>query len=158
LNLAAARSRRLATSPKSKSKSILMRRRLRDWAPSRSDPPPPPAAEGRPRRRSTRCQARNSTPLRRSAYFHSTKSHLISSVLLPDAINFVQREPLRIFYESLSKQIPSSEMAEFWYAQIFTPFSVIYKFSSISTVRNTPTPIWNIYTVVVHTSDIQVSV
>ncbi|KAJ0971788.1 hypothetical protein J5N97_019747 [Dioscorea zingiberensis] len=24
------------------------------------------------------------------------------------------REPLRIFYESLSKQIPSSEMAEFW--------------------------------------------
>jgi hypothetical protein len=25
-----------------------------------------------------------------------------------------QREPLRIFYESLSKQIPSSEMAEFW--------------------------------------------
>uniref|UniRef100_A0A0E0H0U6 Uncharacterized protein n=2 Tax=Oryza TaxID=4527 RepID=A0A0E0H0U6_ORYNI len=35
-----------------------------------------------------------------------------------------EREPLRIFYESLSKQIPSSEMAEFWYAQIFTPFSV----------------------------------
>lgn len=26
-----------------------------------------------------------------------------------------QREPLRIFYESLSKQIPSSEMAEFWW-------------------------------------------
>ncbi|XP_010249583.1 PREDICTED: uncharacterized protein LOC104592097 isoform X3 [Nelumbo nucifera] len=26
----------------------------------------------------------------------------------------VKREPLRIFYESLSKQIPSSEMAEFW--------------------------------------------
>ena len=26
-----------------------------------------------------------------------------------------QREPLRIFYESLSKQIPSSDMAEFWY-------------------------------------------
>jgi hypothetical protein len=26
-----------------------------------------------------------------------------------------EREPLRIFYESLSKQIPSSEMAEFWY-------------------------------------------
>ncbi|KAI5394240.1 uncharacterized protein LOC127098018 [Lathyrus oleraceus] len=25
-----------------------------------------------------------------------------------------QKEPLRIFYESLSKQIPSSEMAEFW--------------------------------------------
>nr|XP_043606431.1 uncharacterized protein LOC122578521 [Erigeron canadensis] len=25
-----------------------------------------------------------------------------------------EREPLRIFYESLSKQIPSSEMAEFW--------------------------------------------
>ncbi|PIN10535.1 hypothetical protein CDL12_16862 [Handroanthus impetiginosus] len=25
-----------------------------------------------------------------------------------------QREPLRLFYESLSKQIPSSEMAEFW--------------------------------------------
>ncbi|KAL2237028.1 UNVERIFIED_CONTAM: hypothetical protein Sindi_0894500 [Sesamum indicum] len=24
------------------------------------------------------------------------------------------REPLRLFYESLSKQIPSSEMAEFW--------------------------------------------
>uniref|UniRef100_A0A453A5N5 Uncharacterized protein n=1 Tax=Aegilops tauschii subsp. strangulata TaxID=200361 RepID=A0A453A5N5_AEGTS len=34
------------------------------------------------------------------------------------AINFSwlgwQREPLRIFYESLSKQIPSSDMAEFW--------------------------------------------
>jgi hypothetical protein len=26
----------------------------------------------------------------------------------------LQREPLRIFYESLSKQIPGSEMAEFW--------------------------------------------
>ncbi|KAL6524076.1 hypothetical protein OROMI_031171 [Orobanche minor] len=26
----------------------------------------------------------------------------------------VSREPLRIFYESLSRQIPSSEMAEFW--------------------------------------------
>ncbi|XP_062232359.1 uncharacterized protein LOC133929568 [Phragmites australis] len=25
-----------------------------------------------------------------------------------------EREPLRIFYDSLSKQIPSSEMAEFW--------------------------------------------
>ncbi|KAI0515980.1 hypothetical protein KFK09_008651 [Dendrobium nobile] len=25
-----------------------------------------------------------------------------------------EREPLRIFYESLSKQIPTSEMAEFW--------------------------------------------
>ncbi|XP_038885128.1 uncharacterized protein LOC120075630 isoform X1 [Benincasa hispida] len=25
-----------------------------------------------------------------------------------------EREPLRIFYESLSKQIPASEMAEFW--------------------------------------------
>ena len=25
-----------------------------------------------------------------------------------------QREPLRIFYESLSKQISTSEMAEFW--------------------------------------------
>ncbi|CAK9184877.1 unnamed protein product [Ilex paraguariensis] len=25
-----------------------------------------------------------------------------------------EREPLRIFYESLSEQIPSSEMAEFW--------------------------------------------
>ncbi|KAK4274274.1 hypothetical protein QN277_017522 [Acacia crassicarpa] len=25
-----------------------------------------------------------------------------------------EKEPLRIFYESLSKQIPSSEMAEFW--------------------------------------------
>ncbi|KAK9102350.1 hypothetical protein Sjap_019604 [Stephania japonica] len=25
-----------------------------------------------------------------------------------------EREPLRIFYESLSKQIPSSQMAEFW--------------------------------------------
>ncbi|KAF8047844.1 hypothetical protein N665_2802s0005 [Sinapis alba] len=25
-----------------------------------------------------------------------------------------EREPLRIFYESLSKQIPGSEMAEFW--------------------------------------------
>ncbi|XP_068637336.1 uncharacterized protein [Aristolochia californica] len=25
-----------------------------------------------------------------------------------------EREPLRIFYESLSRQIPSSEMAEFW--------------------------------------------
>ncbi|KAI3825466.1 hypothetical protein L1987_06955 [Smallanthus sonchifolius] len=25
-----------------------------------------------------------------------------------------EREPLRIFYESLSKQLPSSEMAEFW--------------------------------------------
>ncbi|KAM3300869.1 hypothetical protein ACQJBY_041744 [Aegilops geniculata] len=25
-----------------------------------------------------------------------------------------EREPLRIFYESLAKQIPSSEMAEFW--------------------------------------------
>ncbi|XP_042512518.1 uncharacterized protein LOC122087435 isoform X2 [Macadamia integrifolia] len=28
-----------------------------------------------------------------------------------------EREPLRIFYESLSKQIPSSEMAEFWWLQ-----------------------------------------
>lgn len=27
---------------------------------------------------------------------------------------YEQREPLRIFYESLSKQIPTSEMAEFW--------------------------------------------
>ncbi|KAL6533936.1 hypothetical protein OROHE_013769 [Orobanche hederae] len=27
---------------------------------------------------------------------------------------FIVREPLRIFYESLSRQIPSSEMAEFW--------------------------------------------
>lgn len=26
-----------------------------------------------------------------------------------------QKEPLRIFYESLSKQIPTSEMAEFWW-------------------------------------------
>ncbi|KAL5976819.1 hypothetical protein ACLOJK_021153 [Asimina triloba] len=26
-----------------------------------------------------------------------------------------EREPLRIFYESLSKQIPTSEMAEFWW-------------------------------------------
>ncbi|KAH7574263.1 hypothetical protein JRO89_XS03G0272900 [Xanthoceras sorbifolium] len=26
-----------------------------------------------------------------------------------------EREPLRIFYESLSKQIPTSEMAEFWF-------------------------------------------
>ncbi|KAG2410574.1 uncharacterized protein HKW66_Vig0012390 [Vigna angularis] len=25
-----------------------------------------------------------------------------------------QKEPLRVFYESLSKQIPTSEMAEFW--------------------------------------------
>ncbi|KAK2399274.1 hypothetical protein QL285_049116 [Trifolium repens] len=25
-----------------------------------------------------------------------------------------ERDPLRIFYESLSKQIPTSEMAEFW--------------------------------------------
>lgn len=32
-----------------------------------------------------------------------------------------EREPLRIFYESLSKQIPSSEMAEFWYALCFLP-------------------------------------
>ena len=31
-----------------------------------------------------------------------------------------EREPLRIFYESLSKQIPSSEMAEFWYV-LFPP-------------------------------------
>ncbi|XP_057442888.1 uncharacterized protein LOC130734467 [Lotus japonicus] len=28
-----------------------------------------------------------------------------------------QKEPLRIFYESLSKQIPPSEMAEFWLMQ-----------------------------------------
>ena len=28
---------------------------------------------------------------------------------------FWQREPLRIFYESLWKQIPTSEMAEFWW-------------------------------------------
>ncbi|KAF0927868.1 hypothetical protein E2562_036791 [Oryza meyeriana var. granulata] len=32
-----------------------------------------------------------------------------------------EREPLRIFYESLSKQIPSSEMAEFWYAKMLPP-------------------------------------
>jgi hypothetical protein len=31
-----------------------------------------------------------------------------------------EREPLRIFYESLSKQIPSSEMAEFWYSYAFS--------------------------------------
>ncbi|OEL24894.1 hypothetical protein BAE44_0014090 [Dichanthelium oligosanthes] len=33
-----------------------------------------------------------------------------------------EREPLRIFYESLSKQIPSSEMAEFWYVSSFPNF------------------------------------
>lgn len=32
-----------------------------------------------------------------------------------------EREPLRIFYESLSKQIPSSEMAEFWYSFPLSP-------------------------------------
>ena len=29
-----------------------------------------------------------------------------------------QKEPLRFFYESLSKQIPASEMAEFWWVSI----------------------------------------
>ncbi|KAF3636783.1 putative beta-1,4-xylosyltransferase IRX9H-like [Capsicum annuum] len=29
-------------------------------------------------------------------------------------VSKTEREPLRLFYESLSKQIPSSEMAEFW--------------------------------------------
>ncbi|KAL5232479.1 hypothetical protein ABZP36_031255 [Zizania latifolia] len=44
----------------------------------------------------------------------------MSIILMPDSVlsspfvNLFQREPLRIFYESLSKQIPSSEMAEFW--------------------------------------------
>jgi hypothetical protein len=37
-----------------------------------------------------------------------------------------QREPLRIFYESLSKQIPSSEMAEFWFVHAFLPHKFWY--------------------------------
>ncbi|KAG8086584.1 hypothetical protein GUJ93_ZPchr0010g9720 [Zizania palustris] len=39
-----------------------------------------------------------------------------------------EREPLRIFYESLSKQIPSSEMAEFWYVSPFLFFLSVFPF------------------------------
>jgi len=39
-----------------------------------------------------------------------------SFILMFTSLFFWQREPLRIFYESLSKQIPTSEMAEFWWA------------------------------------------
>lgn len=41
---------------------------------------------------------------------------LIPLILSSFGALYQQREPLRIFYESLSKQIPSSEMAEFWLA------------------------------------------
>ena len=40
----------------------------------------------------------------------------VSFIFIFIALFFSQREPLRIFYESLSKQIPNSEMAEFWWA------------------------------------------
>ena len=36
---------------------------------------------------------------------------------LADALHVllvIQRDPLRIFYESLHKQLPHSEMAQFW--------------------------------------------
>lgn len=45
---------------------------------------------------------------------------------------FRQREPLRIFYESLSKQIPSSEMAEFWWVFVTVMEFLFYKFVSFS--------------------------
>ena len=32
----------------------------------------------------------------------------------------MQRDPLRIFYETLYEQRPTSEMAEFWYVDLFT--------------------------------------
>jgi hypothetical protein len=32
----------------------------------------------------------------------------------------MQRDPLRIFYETLYEQRPTSEMAEFWYVDFFT--------------------------------------
>lgn len=31
--------------------------------------------------------------------------------------DYFQRDPLRLFYESLYQQNPNSEMAEFWYVQ-----------------------------------------
>lgn len=47
------------------------------------------------------------------------KEYFVETMCLSFFFSFsafcVQREPLRIFYESLSKQIPSSEMAEFWW-------------------------------------------
>ncbi|KAH9799626.1 hypothetical protein KPL71_000412 [Citrus sinensis] len=46
------------------------------------------------------------------------KKKIDSSIKQPpkssSALTKTEREPLRIFYESLSKQIPTSEMAEFW--------------------------------------------
>lgn len=40
----------------------------------------------------------------------------------------LQREPLRIFYESLSKQIPTSEMAEFWYVSSISCYRKLIHF------------------------------
>ncbi|KAL0311957.1 UNVERIFIED_CONTAM: hypothetical protein Sradi_5595000 [Sesamum radiatum] len=46
----------------------------------------------------------------KTEFFVLTESLRLLHVAAPGS----QREPLRLFYESLSKQIPSSEMAEFW--------------------------------------------
>ncbi|XP_010254456.1 PREDICTED: uncharacterized protein LOC104595423 [Nelumbo nucifera] len=45
----------------------------------------------------------------------SSSKQIVDSKQKPvSTVSKSEREPLRIFYESLSKQIPSSEMAEFW--------------------------------------------
>lgn len=51
-----------------------------------------------------------------------------------------QREPLRIFYESLSKQIPASEMAEFWcglFSDFLLSIHCLFNPSRTSWTRNT---------------------
>lgn len=50
------------------------------------------------------------------SFFRNMTAVILLSMLILSyfAASCQQREPLRIFYESLSKQIPTSEMAEFW--------------------------------------------
>jgi hypothetical protein len=44
-----------------------------------------------------------------------------------------ETEPVRIFYDSLSKQIPSSEMAEFWYSPSLSDSTS--SFSSVADIQ-----------------------
>lgn len=54
-------------------------------------------------------------------------------------LGLCQREPLRIFYETLSKQIPTSEMADFWWVFRFLVmlivFNLICQFLSVFSVQ-----------------------
>lgn len=54
------------------------------------------------------------------------------SVILSLLFLFFQKDPLRIFYETLFKQVPSSEMSQIWFVLLlFCVFFVEYNLAEM---------------------------